>query len=175
MCGRSAMIRNNERIKGGLVREEARCVDMSTYCVEELGWILSFQMNRHWRSFVFSSCVADYMNVGFPGVVGLYLLKSPRNGIRYSWLSRSGMFSAMMIPPYIMSQTLPSTLKSSSPSRLNLSGDHFSRCLDSHLWCPLSCSQSLQLPFVAPEVTGRDLYHMTCIANVRGEPPSKRP
>ena len=56
MCGGSAMIRNNKRIKGGLVWEEARRVDMGTYGVEEFRRILSFQLNRHWRSFVFKLC-----------------------------------------------------------------------------------------------------------------------
>ena len=58
MCGGSAMIRNNKGIKRGLVREEARSVDMSTYGVEEFRRILSFQLelNRHWRTFVFKLC-----------------------------------------------------------------------------------------------------------------------
>ena len=41
------MIRSNQRIKGRLVREEARCVDVSTYAVEEFRRILRFQLNRH--------------------------------------------------------------------------------------------------------------------------------
>ena len=73
------MIRNNERIKGGLVRKEARRVDVSTYGVEEFRRILRFQMSRHWCS-VFFRVVLPTMNVGFSGVFSLYLLKSPRNG-----------------------------------------------------------------------------------------------
>lgn len=70
------MIRNNQGIKGRLVREEAGSVYMRTYSVEEFRGILGFQLNRHGVRAVLPSM---NMNVGFRGVFGLYLFNSPRN------------------------------------------------------------------------------------------------
>lgn len=56
MCSRSAMIRNNQRIKGGFVGEETRCIDMSTYGVEEFRRILRIQLNRHLLYVADSGC-----------------------------------------------------------------------------------------------------------------------
>ena len=165
VCDGWPMIRNNQRIKGGLVGEETGCVDMSTYGVEEFRRILRFQLNRHWRSFVFKLCCRLYECGVSWGIRSLFI-EIAQERIRYSWSSRSGMFSGMMNSPYIMSPTLPSTPQDSSLSILLPFGDHLSRCLDSHLWGLFGCTQSLHPPSApsgAPEVTGRDLHHMTNI------------
>jgi hypothetical protein len=91
MCCGSTMIRNNlnEGIKRGLVRQETRSVDMSTYGVEEFRRILGLQLNRHcWCSFVFELCCCCGVAWGIRSL----FIEIDQERIRYSWSSRSGMF-----------------------------------------------------------------------------------
>ena len=76
MRGGGAIIRNNKGIKRGLVGEEARCVDMSAYGVEEFRRILSLQLNRHWRCFVF----AEYECGVSWGIQSLFIEIAPGTG-----------------------------------------------------------------------------------------------
>jgi hypothetical protein len=46
VCRGGEVIRHNEGIKRRLVRQETRGVDMSTYGIEELRWILASDLDR---------------------------------------------------------------------------------------------------------------------------------
>jgi hypothetical protein len=73
------MIHNNEGIKRGLVREETRCVDMSTYEVEEVRRI---QLDRHW-AFCFPSgkTMKGGVFVGYPASIYCNSVRSKYVGV----------------------------------------------------------------------------------------------
>jgi hypothetical protein len=129
---------------------------MCTYGVEEFRRILCFQLNRHW----FSRCVAEYECGVAWGIRSLFI-EIAQEQVRYSWSSRSGMFSRMINSPYISHHLChqlfnvgPALLLHSicSETTFHLVSIHFPAA------CSFSCSQS---SVHQQQVTGRDLHHMT--------------
>lgn len=93
------------------------------------------------------------MNVGFPGVFSLYLLKSYQEQVRYSWSSRSGLLTGRndefsVYHDYVIDFAINSrrwallyTLDSfCSETTFHVVSIHISGA------CLYSCSQSLQPP-----------------------------